>query len=136
MNFNRKISAYIFFTVYLFTASAAMELFKLPVLISHYYDHREENKAMTLPAFLMQHYFYEDGTDQDVEEDNKLPFKSLENAYSVSFISLSPPDQPECMTHTDEMSENSFGIYTNPFLPFQYLSTIWQPPRQCRTVTA
>lgn len=135
MNFNRKISAFIFFTVYLFTASAAIELFKLPVLISHYYDHREENKAMNLPAFLMQHYFYEDGTDQDVEEDNKLPFKSLENAYSVSFISLSPPDLPEYLTHIYEMSENSFGIYTNPLLPFQYLSTIWQPPRHCCSVT-
>lgn len=113
-----------------------MELFKLPLLISHYYDHREENKDMTLPAFLVQHYFYEDGTDKDVEEDNKLPFKSLENAASVSFISLSPPDLPECTANRKEKIKKIFGLYTNPFLPFQYLNSIWQPPRHCCSVTA
>ena len=112
-----------------------MELFKLPVLISHYYDHREENKAITLSSFLMQHYFYEDGTDNDFEEDNKLPFKSPENANSVSFISLSPPDLPECIIHTQQKIKNSFGIYTNPLLPFQYLNNIWQPPRPCFSAT-
>jgi len=135
VQFKRKISAFIFLTVYLFTASAAMELFKLPVLISHYNDHREEKKDMTLSNFLILHYFYEDGTDQDVQEDNKLPFKSLEDANSVSFISLSPPDLPECLTNTNEMPGHVFGIYTNPLLPFQYLISIWQPPRHCSTVT-
>lgn len=135
MNFKRKISALIFFTVYLFTASAAIELFKMPALISHYYGHREENKSITLSTFLMQHYYYEDGTDKDAEDDNKLPFKSLENAASVSFISLSPPNLPECITDTKEEARNLSGIYTNRFRSIQYLNSIWQPPRNCYSVT-
>lgn len=83
----------------------------------------------------MQHYYYEDGTDKDAEEDNKLPFKSLENAASVSFISLAPPNLPECTTDTKEEVRNLSGIYTNRFRPIQYLNSIWQPPRNCYSVT-
>lgn len=135
MNLIRKIAAFIFLSVYLFTATATMELFKLPALVSHYYDHRDENKFITISTFLIQHYFYEDGTDKDAEEDNKLPFKSLENANSVSLISLSPPNLLEYVHNTKEEINNLFGIYTNQFLPSQYLSAIWQPPRYCYSVT-
>ncbi|MBK8521114.1 MAG: hypothetical protein WAT20_08370 [Ferruginibacter sp.] len=129
MSLIRKIAAFILLSVYLFTATAITELFKLPVLISHYYGHREENKSMNLSSFLIQHYYYEDGTDKDVEEDNKLPFKSPENAGSVTFISLSPPNVQYCITDTNEGIKKIFGMYTPPFLPSQYLNTIWQPPR-------
>lgn len=83
----------------------------------------------------MQHYYYEDGTDKDTEEDNKLPFKSLENAASVSYISLSPPNLPECITDTKEEARNLSGIYTNRFRSIQYLNSIWQPPWNCHSVT-
>lgn len=90
---------------------------------------------MTLSTFLIQHYYYEDGTDKDVEEDNKLPFKSLENANSVPFISLAPPNLQVNLTRTKGDIINLFGIYTNRSLPVQYLSAIWQPPRYCYSVT-
>jgi hypothetical protein len=126
---DKRIPAFLFLVIYLFSATAIGELVKLPALVGHYTDHRDENSSIALTTFLIQHYYYEDGTDEDAAEDKKLPFKSLDNANSVSFISLSPPYVLNALNKTETEKKNLFGIYTDRFLQSRYLSTIWQPPR-------
>jgi len=125
----RKIAAIILSAIYIFSSSTASEFFKLPKLINHYYDHRDENSSVTLSMFLVQHYYYEDGTDKDVEEDNKLPFKSAENANAPSLVSLTPPPLVACASNPNKEISRDFGVYKKLFLPSRYLKNIWQPPR-------
>jgi hypothetical protein len=129
VNLNSKISAFIFSVVYLFSSVTVSELFKLPVLISHYCQHCEDDRSATLGKFLMQHYFYETGTDKDAIEDNKLPFKSIESINTVSLVSLTPPVLAVIPVYYNMPIAISFGLYKNPYLLSRYVKNIWQPPR-------
>jgi hypothetical protein len=136
VNINRKISAFIFSAVYLFSSVTISELFKLPVLISHYCQYRDADRSATLGKFLIQHYFYETGTDKDAIEDNKLPFKSIESINTVSLVSLTPPVLAVIPVYNNMPISISFGIYKNPYLLSRYVKNIWQPPRHCASFTS
>jgi hypothetical protein len=127
----KKITASFFLVIYLFTATAFGELLRLPLLVEHYYDHKEENSSTSLVSFLAMHYCSEDGTDKDAREDRQLPFKSLDSVITVSFISLMPPALTSTIVQPEELVNTSFGVYKPLFLSSQYLAAIWQPPRQC-----
>jgi hypothetical protein len=127
----KKIATSILLLIYLFSATAIGELFKLPMLVEHYYDHRKENKNTSLVAFLTMHYQTEDGTDKDAKEDSQLPFKSIECAATVAFVSLTPPSFINITAKLERPLLRSFGFYKELFLPSQYLAAIWQPPRYC-----
>lgn len=116
---------------YLFSATAIGELFKLPVLVQHYYNHREENSDISLIHFLTLHYQTEDGTDKDAKEDSQLPFKSIEPAATVVFVSLTPPAFINIIANTQQPVMLVFVLYEELFLPSKYLAAIWQPPRYC-----
>ena len=127
----KKITAAILFSIYAFSATAAGELCKLPLLVVHYYDHKEENKTIGLTQFFFMHYCQEDGTDSDAADDNQLPFKSTAVTATVSFVSIAPPSNAEFLHVVILVINHPFGFYINRFLPSQYLDTIWQPPRNC-----
>lgn len=116
--------------IYVFSATAVGELLKLPLLVEHYYDHKEENTTTSLVSFLAMHYYSEDGSDKDAKEDNQLPFKSIDTT-TVSFISLMPPALSGAVTKPEQLVNPSFGVYKELFLSSQYLAAIWQPPRHC-----
>jgi len=119
MLFINKIAATFLLIIYLVSATATDEFLKIPLLVSHYYDHKVENKEINLLSFLISHYINEDGTDKDASEDKKLPFKSTEHFASFSFISLIPPsiievDKPEreCNSGFDIYQDFFFVPYT------------------------
>ena len=128
MKLIKRIPALILLVVYLFSATTSREFLKLPVLVEHYFDHMEENKSIAFVRYLIQHYYAEDGTDQDAAEDKRLPFKSPENN-TLSFVSLKPP----CLfisADKDEMYFNkSFRIQDDRLRTSRYPDAIWQPPR-------
>ncbi len=76
-----------FLSVHLFTNTELCQLVKLPVLLSHYKEHKALNKEITFPVFLTMHYFNggpHDGTDMD------LPFKTP----AVALLIHSCPSAP------------------------------------------
>lgn len=129
MELFRKTASLLLLTIYLFSATNAKELIKLPLLVEHFYDHRAENKYIGLITFFIMHYSSEDGTDKDAKEDNQLPFKSAELA-TVSVVSVTPPSFIKLFTPEIEI-KTSFNIGNDLLLPSQYLNKIWQPPRDC-----
>jgi|CXWL01.1.fsa_nt_gi hypothetical protein len=52
------------------------QFFRIPVLINHYWHHRQENPSITLLEFLKLHYADNHPDDKDESEDAALPFKS------------------------------------------------------------
>jgi hypothetical protein len=115
----------------MFSATAAREFVKLPLLVLHYYEHQQEEKDNGVLSFLVLHYFIEDGTDKDAADDSKLPFKSAENINPVSSIVL--PSLPVAGKNLIPavISNTKFFPHNDAFIASQYLASIWQPPRHC-----
>lgn len=80
-------------------------------------------------AFLVMHYYTEDDTGKDANEDRQLPFKSMETTAAVYFISLTPAGFVEMVSKPSFQIKTSFSLFNDLFLPSQYLPAIWQPPR-------
>lgn len=128
MKLSKRIPAFILLAVYLFSATASREFLKLPVLVEHYLDHMEENKGIPFIGYLIQHYYTEDGTDNDAAEDNRLPFKSPESN-TLSFVSLKPPSLFISGDKAEMYFNGSFRIQDDRLRTSRYPDAIWQPPR-------
>ncbi|MBL0056911.1 MAG: hypothetical protein IPP31_12175 [Chitinophagaceae bacterium] len=118
-----------FLLVYTFSATATREWLKLPVLAEHYRHHQTENEKINLVRFLVMHYAWETGSDQDAGEDNRLPFNSDEMLVSLLFISITPPSAIIFKKPAADNPGNSYSIPAGEQLPDNFAQGIWQPPR-------
>lgn len=115
--------------VYLFSATEASQLLKLPLLFSHFVEHQQKEPSMSFGEFLHHHYATEHKDDGDATTDNKLPFKSHDQCWSFVF--------PISIFHTIQLSQiqtivlekKKILISSSANILSAYLSTIWQPPR-------
>lgn len=63
--------------VYLFGATDADQLLKIPLLVTHYIKHKKESPYMTLGSFFKMHYIDPQPFDADYSQDMQLPFKTV-----------------------------------------------------------
>ena len=77
----KKTLAILLTSIYLFGATDASQLLKLPLLISHYINHKKENPNTTLVSFFKMHYVDPQPYDADYSQDMQLPFKTTPNAF-------------------------------------------------------
>lgn len=125
----KKVTAILFFALFMISATHINELLKLPEFISHYIEHKNADAHLDFWKFLAIHYMQEDIKDADYAKDMKLPFKTLisnSNATSLytpctEFYSIKEPStyftKPQLTTH--------LALYSSIFAP-----TIWQPPKK------
>ena len=109
------------------------QLLKLPFLIEHFMEHKEQNKDITLMEFLYLHYADGDVKDADYEEDMKLPFKSHNNSATTSIIGVVVNSVLKIVIHpkTNFVQPKVAFISEESFFVSSYLSNIWQPPKFC-----
>jgi hypothetical protein len=123
----RKIAVALTF-VYLFTATELNQLWKLPIFISHFIEHRQESPDITLIDFVALHYFSGDERDADYARDEQLPFRDNSECMVGSISSIVPSP-----AHIDYKSNVlcliSFAPKTHDGKPSQRQTSIWQPPR-------
>lgn len=125
----RQFLAIALLSLYLFTSTEVHELLKLPQLVDHFSDHKQEQKGITLWQFLCDHYAHGDKIDDDRDKDMKLPYKSIDCNHVVTFnvipsiisIEIVKPDSFQKLE-----IPNSF--YSNDFCSNNF-SFIWQPPK-------
>ena len=130
MRYRWVIAVFLLF-IYIQPAGVVRELFKLPLLIEHYFDHQEEKNRMGLVSFLVSHYYTEDGTDYDADEDSRLPFKSDEQIFSAVSIAVSPPVSSDILTRPDFSLVRNYVILDDENILSDHPDAIWQPPRNC-----
>ena len=109
------------------------QLFKLPFLIEHFIEHKEQNQNITLMEFLYLHYANGDVKDADYEEDMKLPFKSHNNSVATSIIDVVAYSVLKIVIHPRAIfvQPKVAFISEEAFFTSSYLSNIWQPPKFC-----
>lgn len=125
----RKYLAITFLALYVFTSTEFHEIMKLPNLVSHYNEHKEENKNMTLWKFLCIHYAHGEVYDDDRDKDMKLPYKSIDCHASSLVITLPPTHHYDLQfNHSFDEEKKQTSYYHNTFCSDNFQS-IWQPPK-------
>lgn len=114
---------------YLFTTTEFGQLLKVPILISHYLEHKASSN-LTLSQFLSMHYAQGDVKDADYAKDMKLPFKTHENCANFINTLVAQPfvlvSNPLCV----HVKKAKYLLIANK-RTFSYHSSIWQPPKFC-----
>ena len=124
----KKLIAISFFFVYLFSTTELHELLKLPLLVEHFAEHREQNKRITLWQFLSIHYAMDNVKDADYDKDMKLPFKSHDNCVAGNVVYL-PLSEKLLLQKPIQFPEKKHFQTEDQFILTSFLSIIWQPPR-------
>jgi hypothetical protein len=104
------------------------QLLKMPMLIEHYFDHRGENKDLTLFQYLNIHYSNPHPKDSNDAKDKRLPFKSTydcASAISGNYILT----ETFALERPESEEPKKQAVYKNQFLLNNLFTKIWQPPR-------
>jgi hypothetical protein len=113
-----------------FSTTELYQLLKIPLLIQHFIEHREENKNITLTQFLYIHYGTGDVKDSDYDKDMKLPFKTHDNCVTAISNVYLPSAKVSIQKPIQFLPKKSF-IKKDHSLLTSHLSNIWQPPKFC-----
>lgn len=125
----KKIVTILFLSSYLFATTELSQLFKLPVLISHFMEHKQEDKDLSFWQFLCIHYAHGNPKDADYDKDMKLPFKAHDNCVTSIICITTPPSLQFSVKHSYSVEiKQQFHTQNFQFSSY-YLSSIWQPPK-------
>jgi hypothetical protein len=113
-------------TVHLFGNTELGQLFGLPKLVSHYFQHRQLDRSVTFIDFLAMHYGGDDGTTADDDIDNQLPYHHVDN-HCLSVVYY-PSDQYVFNINIIE-HDTEYGSRLIAGHPSEHVSLILQPPR-------
>jgi hypothetical protein len=120
-----------FLISYAFSTTELSQLLKVPGLVKHYIEHKEENRQITLLNFFLMHYVNGELHDKDHDHNMKLPFKSHDICLSLSHVDVVFQNfhyatiKPVVVTTSVFLSAEEYN-WTSTFP-----STIWQPPKSC-----
>lgn len=123
----RKILIIALITIHLFGNTELNQLFKIPSLITHYFQHHRQNPDINFLKFLEMHYGGDDGTTADDSEDSKLPCHSFCHSFSISFTPLLKNSLQDEGTIQDQTKE--YGSRLDNGNPSEHVLLILQPPR-------
>ena len=100
------------------------QLCRLPLLVTHYLDHRWAGKPLSFFRFLQLHYTGSHPDDRDDNEDRRLPFKTADIHHTdipvchALQVDLPLPwyiNVPSCSGHTEGIpGQRSFEIFHPP----------------------
>ena len=126
----KNLVAISFIFLHLSTTTELGELFKLPALVHHYFEHEEEHDSASIFHFLAEHYA-ELHAAQNLQHDDHhkhLPFKSNDHSYLVSTVSIVPSIYSPAKSlgfFIKKSISTAKEICRYSYFP----SDIWQPPR-------
>lgn len=119
----KKVISIVLLLVLFVSNTEFHQLMKVPVLISHYLEHRQNDRSLTFTDFVLAHYM--DGHSHD-QEHRHLPFKSHECQHMLllAFPEANAVQQIALQDPVNEVPVYNEGIYSSAAL-----NAIWQPPQ-------
>jgi len=120
----------LYFTAYM----EGHELLRLPLLIEHYVQHRNENPTMSLMDFLKMHYSGHIIYDADWRQDMQLPFKTVpSNDLCLSALSfmIIPfwKNMHYILSPEDRIQDSIYPPRRLSTYRYDFWSSIFKPPR-------
>lgn len=123
----KKLISILLLSLYLVSTTEMYQLLKMPLLIEHYFQHKNLNPEMSLTAFLKIHYDHP-VKDSDHDQDQKLPFVSHVSLLSVVFT-INPSVDFYFTEKIYNPHEIKNTLYKSILYHKEILNSIWQPPR-------
>lgn len=106
------------------------QLLKVYTLVEHFYEHKSENKNLSLFGFFSMHYVHDTDDHPGHDRDMQLPFKQCNQvSFTIGFFEQTVFQLPQKTTHLAIIKPLS--RHTSPYHAAEALSKIWQPPRTC-----
>ena len=122
----KRFLAILCFSAIITAGTELHQLLKLPVLLHHFAEHKQEDKNISLFSFIIMHYFKGNPVDKDYDKDMQLPFKTAD---CTPLISIAVPPQNITTERPEFFIKHSYpAIKNNNILP-SCTSDIWQPPK-------
>ena len=121
----KKIIAIFLITIFLCANTSIGQLFKVPNLIEHFKEHQNEigSKSISFVDFLKLHYSKTSENNQQEHQD--LPFKTLDNVVSVFTFCFSQFH----LEFTKPLIENKNKFFYKNSFKSKLTTSIWLPPK-------
>lgn len=126
----KKATVILLLFMHLYSNTELCELFKTGAFVTHYLQHKQQNRQLTFLQFIDMHYLGNDAKDNDDAEDNQLPFRHCECSLHLPIAVNHNTNAYTELNHPVAIVANRFRLYNQLSLPSCYLADIWQPPRQ------
>lgn len=127
----KQLIAILLLLVYTCTGAVLEQFQKAPLLYVHYQEHQALDQGISASEFVVIHYLSGNVKDADYDRDMQLPFKTTDFFSAATAQVVVPPLFTE-LNFTIHLLPSAYVVVKNEsFIPSQYLSSIWQPPRAC-----
>ena len=123
----KRLSAILFLSILLFTQTELHQILKFPVLVQHYFEHKADDKNITLAGFIVLHYFSGSPVDDDYARDMQLPFKTNDCVLAITSIVI--PEQIVITNQPLVVETKAFPKVKNDWNPSNYIENIFRPPQ-------
>lgn len=125
----KRALAISFLSLFLLSSTGFHELLKVPALVNHYQEHQQEMPDITLWQFLCIHYAQGEVMDADHDKDMKLPYKTMDNCSTATYIPLVSEEPFDFEKRIPLAMTKTIPSYYNEIIINHSLNSIWQPPK-------
>jgi hypothetical protein len=124
----RQQAAILFLILHFFTATELHQLVRIPVLLTHFSEHKASTSSLNFFEFLSLHYGDVVNTREGQNAHDQLPFQgtceiSLHALWATIVTVQQIPDKHTPVDQSEKTILPSFIIPSNDG------DTIWQPPK-------
>lgn len=126
----KKLVSILLLCLYLVSTTELYQFLKIPILIEHFMEHKEQNPDLSIGSFFRIHYD-NPVKDADYNTDQQLPFVS----HAAHLVIVCTPAIPFSFQFTDKelnpVIKSRQTFYKSIFYNKDILNAIWQPPKSC-----
>ena len=117
-----------FLTESLFPNAEVVEFIKVPELLQHFENHRQENPSITFYEFLHLHYGDSQHTQRDLKHHQKLPFSKTHHHHVAGFQVIQTPEEIKSAIGFTLLRKIDVVLYAENKVSTP-VSGVWQPPK-------
>jgi len=129
----KRVLVIFLLTVYMISTTELSQLLKFPVLIEHYFQHKDKSPQLSVIDFLVLHYdnhLMGHPHDEDYAQSQRLPFISNTVLLFFCFV-ITPSYFFEATEIRDSWHLQKVLPHDDFFVQKHFLSSICQPPKYC-----
>ncbi|MFT4023752.1 MAG: hypothetical protein QM664_08215, partial [Flavihumibacter sp.] len=104
------------------------QVLKLPVLVNHFIEHREQNPNIGFLFFLKEHYHKHTIMDNDDQRDQQLPFNGKDCLTASAQVCMEEPASLELRVPEATIARE-YNITPDCFQTNHHVHSIFQPPK-------
>ena len=113
--------------IHLFAHTEAGQVFRLPNLLTHFFQHHRQNPSIDFFQYIAMHYGGDDGTHADDDKDDQLP---CHNPHNNTLSIVYPAIENEIPSFAINIPlASGYGSILKSGIPSKHVFRLLQPPR-------